>query len=648
MSKVVPHGRGNSGLAKSRTSRWSTVVEDGLAWLVTPSGEKFYSVGINVVDGGQLSSKVDDSIPGHPGRYDGGGKRYVWTAFHGSINEWVDEAQSRMEAWGFNTAGAWSLPPRILKKPTIIDLEIGRASRFHWFDPFNPAIETAMREKMAELVAPYRNDPLRIGYFSDNEVGWWGGALFAHFSRQPGTSHSKQHWVQALREWYAGNWAQFSADFIVTRGVESWTDLLNSEHQIRLRAGGGGIQIVERWTYLVAARYYEMTARLLREADPGALFFGDRLPIYYDPAAVRAMAPHVDVVATNYNVDSHDGWVARYYFDGLRRLTGGKPVLISEWFFAANENRSGARNNGHLMTVGTQAERAAGAAEAIRQFAAIPEVVGHHWFQFHDHPEGGRSDGEDYNFGLVDLDNQPYEELLKAVVPLNRNMPDLRAREVAARTVPARPIHIPWAQITVGRRSLRDWPKPASLLPPLAPSPGAVAFGEAYATWSERGMAFALIAQEYHDIDLFDHPETFPLGEAFRLEIGLDAGQGPRWFSLYFIPPSAAERDRHNQAYLMRALLCEGPAIPRGDTALSPVPGCEAVYFGSDQPRITAQMTIPWASLGIESLPENRRITLEVVVTAWHGSRSMSLTGLSSKQGLMRPETWETVTLDKR
>src|SRR5260370_31409851 len=102
--------------------------------------------------------------------------------------------------------------------------------------------------------------------------------------------------------------------------------------------------------------------RVLARDDPGAVLFGDGLRIYYDPVAVRAMARHVDVIAMNYNIDSPDGWVARYFFDGLRQLTGGKPVLISEWFFAASENRSGNHNNGHLMTVGTQTHRGRRAA----------------------------------------------------------------------------------------------------------------------------------------------------------------------------------------------------------------------------------------------------------------------------------------------
>src|SRR5262249_46027754 len=145
------------------------------------------------------------------------------------------------------------------------------------------------------------------------------------------------------------------------------------------------------------------------------------LPIYYDPAAVRAMAPWVDAIATNYNVDSPDGWIARYYFDGLRRLSD-KPVLVSEWFFAATEKRTGTRNNGHLMTVRTQRARARGAAAAAARFASDPSIVGAHWFQYYDHPNGGREDGEDYNFGLVDTDDRPYGELVSALQRVNAHL----------------------------------------------------------------------------------------------------------------------------------------------------------------------------------------------------------------------------------
>ena len=179
-----------------------------------------------------------------------------------------------------------------------------------------------------ELVAPYRDSPYRIGYFSDNEVGWWAGALFVFYSSKPATSATKQRWVELLRRHYGGDWWRFTADFVPPAGVASWDQLLATTQSTRMKPGGAGIQVVREWTGIVAEHYYALAERAIRAADPEALFFGDRLPIYYDPAAVRAMAPHVDAIAINYNVDSADGWIAHYFFDGLRKLSGGKPVLV--------------------------------------------------------------------------------------------------------------------------------------------------------------------------------------------------------------------------------------------------------------------------------------------------------------------------------
>ena len=58
-----------------------------------------------------------------------------------TLGAWVDETTARVKSWGFNSAGGWSLPPDQLKLPQIPDLELGRLSRFHWFDPFDPATE---------------------------------------------------------------------------------------------------------------------------------------------------------------------------------------------------------------------------------------------------------------------------------------------------------------------------------------------------------------------------------------------------------------------------------------------------------------------------------------------------------------------------
>ena len=527
------------------SSQWSLAAEGGVWWLKTPCGDPFYSLGVNILNGG------------YPQRAAGGKVYYSWKAFAPTLADWVAQTRDRLHQWGFNSAGGWSLPPQQLRLPAVIDLELGRRAKFHWFDPFAPQTERRMMALARKLVAPYRGSPYRIGYFSDNEVGWWAGALFVYYSKQPAASYTKERWIALLRRHYHDDWAGFAADFAPPKGVHSWPALLASRAMTHMRPGGNGIAVVREWTGIVAEHYYALAARAIRAADPEALYFGDRLPIYYDPAAVKAMAPYVDAIATNYNVDSGDGWVARYFFDGLEELSGNKPVLLTEWFFAARENRTGNKNNGHLMTVDTQAERARGAAAATENFARIPQVVGSQWFQYYDHPKGGRADGEDYDFGLVDIDNRPYRRLTAALSAANREAPTIHAAAAnQPEPSPNAVITVPHAEVAVADRSLALWPKPASLLPPLVPSPGAVDFGEVYLSWSEKGLALATIGQDYFDIDLLAYDGAFPLGEAYRLELGIDAGAGPRRSTLFFIPPRTKIHDYPE----MQALLCAGPA----------------------------------------------------------------------------------------
>jgi hypothetical protein len=614
--------------AAAPSTRWSLATEHGVSWLVTPCGEQFFSLGVNILDGG------------YPEREKAGKIYYTWKAFEPTLEDWTAKARWRLSSWGFNSAGGWALPPQELKLPAVINLELGRLARFHWFDPFAPEAETRMNALARELVAPYRDTPYRIGYFSDNEVGWWAGALFVFYSSKPANSVTKQRWVELLRQHYAGDWSRFTADFIPPEGVGSWDQLFTTTQSTRMKPGGAGIRAVREWTGMLAERYYTLAERAIRAADPEALFFGDRLPIYYDPAAVRAMTPHVDAIAINYNVDSGDGWIADYFFDGLRRLSGGKPELVTEWFFAARENRTGNRNNGHLMTVATQEDRAAGAAAAIANFAAIPELVGAHWFMYYDHPKGGRPDGEDYDFGLVDINDRPYEGITAALAAANRRA--LRIHAAAAVPPPRNGMFVlPHAAISVNDHSLSDWPKPASLLPRLTPSSGAVEFGEAYLSWSERGLALATIGQDYFDIDLLAYDGAFPLVDAYRVELGVDVGAGPRRFTLFFIPPRTKVRDHPP----MTARLCAGEARIAIVEGCVEVSGADAVYFGADQPRITAEMVIPWSALGITAPTPGTQLRADIAITSWDRERWMSLSGLAPDAAMNDPEVWPAMRL---
>jgi hypothetical protein len=313
--------------------------------------------------------------------------------------------------------------------------------------------------------------------------------------------------------------------------------------------------------------------------------------------------------------------------------------LISEWFFAALENRSGNRNNGHLMSVRTQAERTRGAMMAAERFAREPQIVGVHWFQYYDHPQGGRDDGEDYNFGLVDIHDRPYEELVEAFSRVNPRLAEIhrQARPSLPSALEA-PAAIPEAPINARDHSLAEWPKERALVRGVvAPAPE-IAFGDFYLAWSAAGLHLAMIGMDYYDPDLLAFDDVFPLEEAFRVDWGVDAGAGPRRFALYLIPPRVFPE---KGAPMMRPWLCRADHEP-----CQAVPAAIATYFGSDQPRITVEVSLPWQAMGVAGPPPHH-FRMELAATTWHRSRWMSWSGRPPQQAMHDPERWRRVPIDR-
>ena len=179
------------------------------------------------------------------------------------------------------------------------------------------------------------------------------------------------------------------------------------------------------------------------------------------------------------------------------------------------------------MTVATQEERARGAGRAAQLLAAAPDVIGVHWFQYADEPTGGRADGEDYDFGLVDIDDRPYGKLIRALRASNRLARSGMARPSRPNPRENRDLVLPRARLAPTTQTLADWPKAASLVPMTAP-PGEVPFGDVHLAWNEDGLFLATIAMDYYAPELLGPLPVFPRSEAFRIALGVDAGGGPR------------------------------------------------------------------------------------------------------------------------
>jgi hypothetical protein len=74
-------------------------------------------------------------------------------------------------------------------------------------------------------------------------------------------------------------------------------------------------------------------------------------------------------------------------------------------------------------TYATQSDRADAFESWATQFQGAPWIVGQHWFQWCDEPAGGRFDGEDDNWGLVNAADQPYDVLTQRMAAVHALAP---------------------------------------------------------------------------------------------------------------------------------------------------------------------------------------------------------------------------------
>jgi hypothetical protein len=168
---------------------------------------------------------------------------------------------------------------------------------------------------------------------------------------------------------------------------------------------------------------------------------------------------------------------------------------------AAHQNRSGNKNSSSgFPTVNTQRERAEALSNTVRSLARLPYVVGAEWFQYYDEPTFGRSDGEDYNFGLIDIHDRPYAEVTEIFASLNPTQLKAAAapmRSGASAGIPVAPAD-PFARLEF-MLALKDWDRQRGFVPPSSEHP----MGDLYACWSPRALYLGVYVLDVVDDDLY-------------------------------------------------------------------------------------------------------------------------------------------------
>jgi hypothetical protein len=111
----------------------------------------------------------------------------------------------------------------------------------------------------------------------------------------------------------------------------------------------------------------------------------------------------------------------------------GRPVLIGEFHFGAADR---GLPSGGLRTVRSQADRGRAYQHFVEQAAALPDVIGTHYFQWNDQPLLGRFDGENWQIGVVDVCHQPYPEFAEAARATHARLYDVASGAAAPPAAP--------------------------------------------------------------------------------------------------------------------------------------------------------------------------------------------------------------------
>jgi hypothetical protein len=454
----------------SAGGRWS---------LVTPEGKPWWSMGVCCTNPGATWDNFQPSNPGYAGH------RLFPTS-----KDWVADTQNRLRSWNFNSLAGWSEVDLFQKHggdqrlPYFVVLHLGAYYRAPWDDMFSKEFEAAASKAAKDQIEKLRDDPYLVGYFTDNELGWWDDTLFSHYLAMPPKAPGRRRLISVLKNVYKGSFTELKKDWKTSLNT---FEELEKGGDLKLLPGSKGMRAVNAWTKEIATHYYSSVRRMVKKHDSKRLILGDRYAQFWELPIIESAKPYVDVISTNYGADWFDGSLSRYFLDTLHAVTG-KPVMIGEFYMNAMQNQSGNGNSIKAFPiVETQEERASGTAKYLQELAARPYVVGAHWFQFYDHPPQGRAgDKEDNNMGLVDTLGRPYPLLVDVFAKFNwTDVPPTKA--VECQVIPSwTPKHA---------EGLRDWPR----LQGWVKSNETAAFGDLYLAQEPDALWVGAVCSDYMD-----------------------------------------------------------------------------------------------------------------------------------------------------
>jgi hypothetical protein len=391
----------------------------GKWWLVDPDGRLFWShgvtgVGISSTTPVQGRQKFFAKIPGLEQTDSKVANWYLANLkrkYGDNAEETVSAlAHERLASWGLNTLASWS-DPKITgqdKTPYTITLNIWGpklAPTLKLPDPYDETFARSARSVFEGEQNSSGKDPWCIGYFIANELEWRGGPdmvneVLAAPANQPG----KKALVKLLQDRHS---TITNLNTVWHTKYNSWQALLSSTNKVDAALT---LKDFTAFNEALAERYYQTCETELKRATPNKLNLGSRFHTV-NPIAVRASAKYCDVVSFN------------KYATSIRDLklpdNIDRPIIIGEFHFPAWDRSFAAKADcGQLC----EEQRADSYWYYLTGALENPLVVGTHWFQYLDQPLTGRTDGENFPIGFLDVTDTPYDELTKVTRELGDNL----------------------------------------------------------------------------------------------------------------------------------------------------------------------------------------------------------------------------------
>lgn len=408
-------------LAASAQAPYRVAQDDaGRFWFENAEGTRFVSLGVCAIDSNGFRPPAGSIFYGGP---DG-------EPFNGDFAAWQASTGEILRGAGFNTLGGWSNPKlndgtfHATPVAYIVTPEPDRLANI-----LRPGLEELMRRRIREVLAEQVRHDRILGFFLDNEMAWWGpspwtvranSTLLEAMLALPAEDPARRATIDFLAQRYGNDPAAFAKAWELPPMPFAQ---LTKEH-LEMTTAPAAIADRDAFTGMVAERFFSTAAKVMREEAPGVLNLGVRFAGSAPPPVIAACGKHCDVISMN-------GYRARAVADERQIaelwMATKKPVMFTEFSWRGKINSSGNPNlRGAGGVVRTQAERGANYTAFVEDHMRHPTVLGMHWFAWADQSPQGRFDGENSNYGIVDIFHRAYPELTAAMKATNARVDALR------------------------------------------------------------------------------------------------------------------------------------------------------------------------------------------------------------------------------